>query len=73
MKTMFVNKVIIFQETLEYQNAINLCYGKQETQELQGCVLDPHTWAICKMVVETMFFCCEAMYHQSNSRILVIF
>jgi hypothetical protein len=41
---------------LEYCDAINLCYGKRETQELQGHVLDAHTWAICKVVVETKFF-----------------
>ncbi len=28
VKTKFANKVILFQETLEYQNAINLCYGR---------------------------------------------
>jgi hypothetical protein len=54
MKTRFVSKVILFQETLEYQNAINLCYERQETQELQGCVPNAHTWAICKVVFETM-------------------
>jgi hypothetical protein len=39
---------------LEYKDAINLCYGGQEIQELQGRVPNAHTWAICKMVVETM-------------------
>jgi hypothetical protein len=39
---------------LEYKDAINLCYGGQETQELQGHVPKTHTWAICKMIVETM-------------------
>ncbi len=53
-KTKFVNKVIMFQKTLEYRGAINLCYGKQENQELQGCVPNTHTWAVCKVVVETM-------------------
>jgi hypothetical protein len=47
--------VIPFKKTLEYRNAINLCYGRQEVQELQGCVLDAHTWAICEVVVETLF------------------
>jgi len=54
MKTKFANKVIIFQKTLEYWDTINLFYGRQETQDLQGHVLDAHTWAICKMVVKTM-------------------
>ncbi len=40
IKTKLANKVILFQKTLEYKDAINLCYGKQETLELQRCVLD---------------------------------
>jgi hypothetical protein len=32
----------MFQDTFEYYNAINLCYGKQEILELQGRVLDAH-------------------------------
>ncbi len=32
VKTRFASKVIMFQETLKYHNAINLCYGRQETQ-----------------------------------------
>jgi hypothetical protein len=28
VKTKFDSKVIPFQETLEYQDAINLCYGR---------------------------------------------
>jgi hypothetical protein len=51
--------MIMFQETLEYCDAINICYGKQETQELQGQVPDAHTWAICKVIVETMFLVVE--------------
>jgi hypothetical protein len=30
MKIWLINKVILFQETLEYCDAIKLCYGKQE-------------------------------------------
>jgi len=54
MKTRFTSKVILLQETLEYRDAINLWYGTQEIQELQGHVLDAHTCAICKVVVEIM-------------------
>jgi len=43
MKTKFANKVILLQKTLEYEDAINLCYGRLEMQELQGRVLDAHT------------------------------
>jgi hypothetical protein len=28
MKTKFANKIILFQETLEYRDAINMCYGR---------------------------------------------
>ncbi len=44
----------MFQKTLEYRDAINLCYGRQEIQKLQGCVPDTYAWAIRKVVVETM-------------------
>jgi hypothetical protein len=30
MKSKFVNKVILFQKTQEYINAINLCCGRQD-------------------------------------------
>jgi hypothetical protein len=40
VKTRFASKVILFQETLEYRDAINLCYGKHETLDLYGCALD---------------------------------
>jgi hypothetical protein len=33
-KTKFANKVIMFQKTLKYRDVINLCYGRQEIQEL---------------------------------------
>jgi hypothetical protein len=31
MKTKFVNKVIIFEETLKFKQAHLLCYGRQKT------------------------------------------
>jgi hypothetical protein len=31
------------QETMEYRDAINLCYGKQQIRELQGHVSNAHT------------------------------
>jgi len=33
MKTQFASNIILFQETLEYGDVINLCYGKQKIQE----------------------------------------
>ncbi len=55
MKIRFVNKVILFQKTLEHYDAINSCYGRQEIQELQGRVSNAHTWAICNVIDKIMF------------------
>jgi len=41
----------MFQKTLEYKD---LCYGRQEIQELRGYVPDTHAWAICKIVIKTI-------------------
>jgi hypothetical protein len=54
VKTRFATKVIWFQETFKYRDAINLCYGRQETLELQGRVPDAQMWAVCKALIETM-------------------
>jgi hypothetical protein len=51
VKTKFIINVILFQKNLEYQDAINLCYGRQKIQELQGRVRNAHTY---KVVVKTM-------------------
>jgi len=45
MKRRFVSKVILFQETLKYQNTISLCYGRQEIVELHRAS-DAHISAI---------------------------
>jgi hypothetical protein len=37
------------------RDAIDLCYARQETLELQGHVPDAHMWAICKMFTKIMF------------------
>ncbi len=34
MKTRFANKVIMFEETLEFKQTILLCYGRQKTLTL---------------------------------------
>jgi hypothetical protein len=59
IKTKFANKIVMFQETLEYQNAIDLCYRRQETHELQAHVPNVQTWAICKIICETIFHVVE--------------
>jgi len=33
MKSKFVNKIILFQKTLEYINAIHLCHGRQDLNQ----------------------------------------
>jgi hypothetical protein len=35
IKTRFVSKVIMFEETIEFKATILLCYGKQKTLGLQ--------------------------------------
>jgi hypothetical protein len=56
MKTKFVNKVILFQETLKYQDVVNLCYGKQKMVEFVKLhIPNTHIWAICKAITETWF------------------
>jgi hypothetical protein len=42
-KDKVLSKVIFFQKTFEYYDAINLNYWKHETQELQGHVLNANT------------------------------
>jgi hypothetical protein len=44
----------MFEETSEHCDAINLCYGKQEIQKLQGCVSNAHTWAVCNVIDKIM-------------------
>jgi len=40
----------------EYGHTINLCYGRQESQELQGHVPNPHIETIGKTIVSITFF-----------------
>jgi hypothetical protein len=39
---------------MEYWDAMNLCYGRQEMVESQGCLPDAHTRAVSKAIIETM-------------------
>jgi hypothetical protein len=50
---MFASCVILFQETLEYMNTINICYGHQAIH-LQAQVLNGMTWAIAKIMIDTL-------------------
>jgi len=42
VKTGFVNKGILFEETLKFKQAILLCYGKQKTLKLWQKVPKAH-------------------------------
>jgi hypothetical protein len=80
LETQNLNKNQIYQQCSsipwylkEYRDTLNLCYGRQESQELQGHVPNPHIETIGKTIVSIMFFYGEAMYFQSNSKLLVVF
>jgi hypothetical protein len=47
MKTRFASHAILFQETFECMNVINICHKWQMTH-LQAEVLNGQTWTICK-------------------------
>ena len=53
VKTRFASKVILFQETLEYADAINICYAAQSLK-LQARVPTGVTWAVARTVTETL-------------------
>jgi hypothetical protein len=53
VKTHFTSKVIIFQETLEYVNAINIYY-MQQNSSLQAKVPNGLTWAIAQAITKTL-------------------
>jgi hypothetical protein len=63
LETQYLNKNQIHQQCnaipwylKEYWHTINLCYERQESQELQGYVLNPHIETIGKTIVSIMFF-----------------
>ncbi len=62
VKAYFVSKVIMFQETLEYVNAINICY-MQQNSSFQTRVPSGLTWAIARMIMEIV----NPIVHQSLS------
>ncbi len=53
VKTHFISKVIIFQETLEYVNAINIYY-MQQNSSLQAKVPNGLTWVIAQVITKTL-------------------
>jgi hypothetical protein len=54
VKTRFAYRVILFQKTLDYQDAIYICYGRQQALHLQSSVLDCQTWSIVQAITNTL-------------------
>jgi hypothetical protein len=57
---------------MEYWDAINLCFERQETLELQGHIMGAHTWGNLQGHHQNHDSCCETMYPQLDLRTLVI-
>ena len=53
VKTRFASKVVLFQETQEYADAISICYRRQSLK-LQARVPSGMTWAIARTVTQTL-------------------
>jgi hypothetical protein len=53
VKTRFAFKVVLFQETQEYADAINICYRRQ-SQKLQAHVPSVMAWATTRIVTQTL-------------------
>jgi hypothetical protein len=51
MKIRFASKVIMFEKTLEFKQAIMLCYNKQKTSTLQPIIFKAQVWAIMEIVI----------------------
>jgi hypothetical protein len=48
------NKVIMFEETLEFQQVILSCYWRQKTLTSQLRVLKPQVWAIVEAIIRCL-------------------
>ena len=53
VKTRFASKVVLFQETQEYADAISICYRRQSLK-LQARVPSEMTWATARTVTQTL-------------------
>ncbi len=54
VKTIFISKVIMFKETLEFKNAIILCYDKQNSIALQQIIPKAQVWVIHEVITSTL-------------------
>ncbi len=51
MKTRFDIKVIMFKETIEFKNAIIICYGGQKFIILQQRIPKAQMWVIVEVII----------------------
>jgi hypothetical protein len=51
---MFVSKIIIFQEALQFKNVISFCYNKQNVIKINGRVPPNFTWHISKIIMHSI-------------------
>jgi hypothetical protein len=54
VKTRFASKVIMFEETFQFKNAIILCYGKQNYFFFQQKIPKAQVWAIVEVIASTL-------------------
>jgi hypothetical protein len=54
VKTIFTCKVIIFEKTIDFKNAIIFCYGRQRRIALKLIILKAQVWAIVEAVTSTL-------------------
>jgi len=51
---MFVSKIIIFQEALQFKNSISFCYNKKNVIKINGKVPPIFTWHISKIIMHAI-------------------
>jgi hypothetical protein len=54
IKTKFASKVIMFEKTLEFKQAIITCYKGQKTIVLQQKVVKAQVWVVAKVITSTL-------------------
>jgi len=54
VKTRFASKVIMFEETLQFKNAVIFCYGKQNSIVFQQKIPEAQVWAIVEAITSTL-------------------
>jgi hypothetical protein len=54
VKTRFANKVIMFKETFQFENAIILYYGKQNSIDFQWKIPKAQVWVIVEGIASTL-------------------